>query len=225
VQPIILATGFSVFPGAPENPTAWAMTELERSEWQPDGARLVTRVLPVRFDVWETELRPLLAVARPDAVVAFGLSAKATGVTLESTARNGVTIERPDFAGAHAASERLAEDGPEVCPTRLPLRDIAAALKREGVPFERSDDAGDYICNLLFYRLMEHADAGGPKIAGFIHVPYLDTQKARLAAAGHAIGDVVTIGEDALMRGVKTIIATAAHAIDAPRAAPQAAHS
>ena len=96
---LILATGFGVFPGAPENPTAWAMAEHERSGWQPEGARLATRTLPVRFDLWENELRPLLASAKPDAVISFGLSAKAVGMTLESTARNTIAKDRPDFTG------------------------------------------------------------------------------------------------------------------------------
>jgi pyrrolidone-carboxylate peptidase len=64
----ILATGFSVFPGAPENPTEWAIAELARTRWQPDGARLTTHTLPVRFDLWEREFAPLLARTKPDVV-------------------------------------------------------------------------------------------------------------------------------------------------------------
>ena len=52
-RPLILATGFDVFPGAPENPTAWAIGELAREKWQPAAARLETAVLPVTFDMWE----------------------------------------------------------------------------------------------------------------------------------------------------------------------------
>lgn len=204
---LILATGFSVFPGAPENPTAWAMERLEASGWQPEGARLVARILPVKFGLWESELGPLLASTKPDAVVSFGLSAKATGMTLESTARNRVAVDRADFTGACAASERVNPQGPAIFPTRLPLRDIAEALQRERVPMARSDDAGDYLCNLLFYRLMEFAaEAGGPKVAGFIHVPYLDVQAARLAATGLPLAEVATLTEDQLIKGVKAVI-------------------
>lgn len=203
---IILATGFSIFPGAPENPTAWAMGAIDAQGWQPEGARLVTRVLPVKFDLWESELRPLLASTKPDAVVSFGLSAKATGVTLESTARNRVAADRPDFTGATSQSERVSPHGPAIYPTRLPLRDIAEALQRAQVPMARSDDAGDYLCNLLFYRLMEFAESGGPKVAGFIHVPYLDVQAARLAATGLPLAEIATLTEDQLITGVKAVI-------------------
>ncbi len=67
--PLILATGFDVFPGAPENPTAWAIGELARHKWQPAAARLETAVLPVTFDMWEKHTIPLLRRTRPQAVV------------------------------------------------------------------------------------------------------------------------------------------------------------
>ena len=212
-SPLILATGFSVFPGAPENPTAWAMEELGRSGWQPDRARLVTRTLPVTFDLWDSVVAPLLAELKPDAVVAFGLSAKALGVTLESTARNRVAADRPDFSGAYSILSCVSETGPEIYPTRLPMTDIVRRLHKIEVPFARSDDAGDYVCNLLFYKLMALADAGGPRIAGFVHVPYLDSQVARLAAAGNEVTHTATLAEAQLMTAVKSIVSVCADAL------------
>ena len=211
-RPLILATGFSVFPGAPENPTAWAIAELARAGWQPDGARLVTHTLPVRFDLWEREFAPLLA-QKPNAVVAFGLSAKTTGVTLESTARNRVARDRPDFTGAFATADRAVDGGAEVLASRLPLADMAAALRAADIPVVRSDDAGDYLCNLLFYRLVDFAGANDLGVAGFVHVPYLDTQVARLAAAGHRLEYGATLSEAQLMNAVKIIIECCARAV------------
>jgi pyroglutamyl-peptidase len=210
---VILATGFGVFPGAPENPTAWAMDALAQSGWQPDGARLVVKILPVRFDLWESEFEPLLAATKPDAVVAFGLSAKAMGITMESTARNCVAMGRPDFTGACAASDRVIAEGPALLPTRLPLREISVALRDAQVPIARSDDAGDYLCNLLFYRLMDRAERGGPRVAGFIHVPYLDTQVARLAAAGHTLTYESTLSEAQLLKAVQIAVVCSARAL------------
>jgi len=215
---LILATGFGVFPGAPENPTAWAMAELEASGWQPEGAHLVTRTLPVRFDLWDNELRPLLSTSKPDAVISFGLSAKAVGITLESTARNMVAKDRPDFTGVCANSDCVSDGAPMVLPTRLPLRDISIALRGHDIPIGRSDSAGDYLCNLLFYRLMEYADAGGPRLAGFIHVPYLDSQARRLIAAGAIPGEVFTLTESQLMLATKTIIEVCARSLTAAAA-------
>jgi pyroglutamyl-peptidase len=180
--PLILATGFDVFPGAPENPTAWAIGELARTRWQPAGARLETAVLPVTYDMWEGHALPLVARLRPVSVIAFGLSAKTTGITLESTARNQLSIERPDFAGNRATDPQVNPDGPATRPTALPLAAIEAALHDAQVPIVHSEDAGDYLCNMLFYNLMHTAPDTGIRSAGFIHVPYLTSQITRLRA-------------------------------------------
>jgi pyroglutamyl-peptidase len=211
--PLILTTGFDVFPGAPENPTAWAIGELARSAWQPEGARLETAVLPVTFDMWDNHALPLIHRLRPVSVIAFGLSAKTTGITLESTARNQLAIDRPDFAGNHATSPQVNPDGPPTRPTALPLAAIEAALRDVQVPIVHSEDAGDYLCNMLFYRLLHTAGETGVRQAGFIHVPYLASQLARLSAAGKQIAHGGTLDEEALLRGMKTVITTCAAAL------------
>lgn len=214
-QPTLLATGFDVFPGAPENPTAWAIGELLREGWQPRGARLVTSVFPVRYDAWETMAKPLLAREKPQAVVAFGLSAKTTGFTLESTARNSVGIDRPDFFGARPISDRVVPSGPQVYPSSLPFVEVVQALRQADLPLVRSDDAGDYLCNMLFYNLMHGADELGLKMAGFIHAPYLTTQIDRLTRAGHNIPHGASLGEAAFLRGVKLILQVCADKLGA----------
>lgn len=183
-EPVVLATGFSVFPGAPENPTAWAIAEIERTNWQPAGARLVTRTLAVTFDVWEREYGRLIAAVKPDAAVGFGLSARADGIQLESTARNRQATDRPDSNGSCAAASQLTPDGAAMLPTRLPFAEIVTALQAARIPLGRSDDAGDYICNLLFYRLMAYAATHGPAVAGFVHVPLFETLDRERLLAG-----------------------------------------
>ena len=209
----VLATGFSVFPGAPVNPTAWAMEQLQREKWQPKGGRLVTRTLPVRFDLWEREMEPLLDEIHPDIVVAFGLSAKATGVTLESTAHNVIALDRPDHTGACATGVCVIDNGPSRYATALPLAGIETALRAARIPVSPSDSAGDYLCNLTFYRLMARVAQGGPQMAGFIHVPYLDTQVARLADEGHAVPHASTLTEAQLIATIKIVVETCAGAL------------
>ena len=212
-QPLILATGFDVFPGAPENPTAWAIGELARSAWQPAGARLETAVLPVTYDMWDNHALPLVRRLRPASVIAFGLSAKTTGITLEATARNVVATDRPDIAGNHAPSPKVEANGPATRPSALPLATIASALARAQVPTVHSDDAGDYLCNMLFYRLLHSAADTGIVQSGFIHVPYLKSQIERLSTAGHDIVHGGTLDEEVLLRGMKTVITTCAAAL------------
>src|SRR6185436_12157905 len=215
-QPLILATGFSVFPGAPENPTAWLIGELEREQWQPEGARLVTHVLPVRYDIWP-DVSKVIDREHPDSVIGFGLSAKATGFTLENTARNQLGLGRPDAAGELAASAHLIDGAPSTYPSRLPLREIEAGLKQADLPVAHSQDAGDYICNLFFYHLMTRAAAhGAPRIGGFIHVPYLDEQLPRLARNGLPIDHLHTMTKSQLLNGARIALTAIATALRAP---------
>ena len=216
-EPLILATGFDIFPGAPENPTAWAIGELARTRWQPDGARLETTVLPVTFDMWEGHALPLINRLRPASVIAFGLSAETTGITLEATARNQVALDRADFAGNRATSSHVNPHGPSTRPSALPLAAIETALKEANVPIVHSQDAGDYLCNMLFYRLLHTANETGVRQSGFIHVPYLKSQIDRLSATGKDIVHGGTLDEDQLLRGMKTIITTCAAALEGAR--------
>jgi pyroglutamyl-peptidase len=212
-KPLILATGFDVFPGAPENPTAWAIGELARTRWQPRDARLETAVLPVTFDMWEGHALPLVRRLRPASVIAFGLSAKTTGVTLESTARNVLATDRPDFVGNLATCPHVEAHGPATRPSALPLAAITSALAQAGVPIVQSDDAGDYLCNMLFYRLLHSVADTGIVQSGFIHVPYLQSQIDRLSAAGHDIAHGGTLDEETLLHGMRTVISTCAAAL------------
>jgi pyroglutamyl-peptidase len=137
----------------------------------------------------------LLEATRPDVAVAFGLSARADGIQLESTARNRAAQDRPDVSGACGASPQLTPGGPTAFPTRLPFAQIASALAAARIPLGRSDDAGEYICNLLFYRLMAHAEMHGPAVAGFVHVPLFET-----------------LAREPLLQGIKIVIEECARA-------------
>ncbi len=206
--PIVLVTGFSPFPSAPLNPTAWLIDRLRNDAWHPKGVRLSPHVLPTRFDVFETTLQPLITELAPAAVVSFGLSAKAKGVTLERFARNAVAEGWADVAGVCAANTTLDPAGRSLRASTLPLAAAAQRLEDAGVPWEWSEDAGDYICNLVFYRTLGScAQSGAP--SGFVHVPYTDTMARTLNLDGaHA-----TLSEDQLLAGAKAVLSTVAETI------------
>jgi pyrrolidone-carboxylate peptidase len=119
-------------------------------------------------------------------------------------------MDRPDHTGACAAGACVVESGPSRFATGLPLEKIETALRAARIPVSPSDSAGDYLCNLTFYRLMTLASQGGLRMAGFIHVPYLDTQVARLAAEGHNVPHASTLTEAQLIAAVKIVVETCA---------------
>lgn len=188
--PRILVTGFGPFPGSPRNPTENLVRAIAAGKIAPPpGIALETAVLPTRWDVAPALLEALLARHRPDIAVHFGLAQGATGFRVERTARNR--------AGANA------DDGGRLSPRRCPFpghapllrspladRRLVLRLRARGLAAALSDDAGNYLCNLVFYRSLAHARArardGG---ALFVHVP-----------------EAAFADETALLKGAETII-------------------
>lgn len=150
--PRVLVTGFSVFPGAPVNPTEALIGILEARRVELAGiADLHTETLAVeylsvadRLDRWAVDIRP-------DIAIHFGLSARAHGFTLERIAKNVAGTDRPDNAG-HTPADPLICAGPESFTSTLPLAGIRDALAARSLPVSMSEDCGDYLCNFLFYR-------------------------------------------------------------------------
>lgn len=205
----ILITGFTPFPGAPENPTATLIQAIEAGRIKtPNGVRIEARLLPTEFTAsWEVFQRAIAEV-KPDAVVQFGLSARAIGFTLECVARNQMASTLPDNSGFRPEDEAIEPGAPLVLPTGLPVEDIYHALATKGLPTEYSESAGTYVCNHLFYRTMSLPPTQRPRCAGFIHVPYLEEQRDRLETEARIDKGLAAMSEAELFGGAETIFET-----------------
>lgn len=181
-RPRVVITGFSVFPGAPVNPTEALVRHLEATPI------LLDQRAAYHFEVFEVDYRGLAARLasigerfQPDIALHFGLSGVAKGFQIETLARNAVGLDKPDQTG-HRPLERTIGSGD--LPARLPVEAIEDALSRKDIPAARSDDAGDYLCNYLFYlSCAGHCTGFAPPMAGFIHVP-LTREKRSIFGTG-----------------------------------------
>ena len=187
-EPVVLVTVFGAFPGQDVNPTEGIADALAGEE------HVVSHVLDVSFARAVAQLDELVRMVTPAAVVSFGVVSDARGIRLEEVARNRGGGSTPDVDGEVWAGGEL-DAGHAAVRSRLPLPAIADALVAAGIRVEPSDDAGTYVCNRLFRRVVTHpALAGRP--AGFIHVPdpdrdasLVDTEE--IALAGRIIVDAV----------------------------------
>jgi pyroglutamyl-peptidase len=168
----LLVTGFEPFPGAPVNPTEWLVGELERDPPSGDGiAAFRAEVLPVDYAKIRPRLSEIGREFRPNIAIHFGLAANCSGFRLERVARNSFAGARADNAGAVPEARAIC-NGPETLHSGLPLDTIHDALVKAGLPVEWSDDAGAYLCNMVFTLSRAHACEGfTPEISGFVHVP------------------------------------------------------
>jgi pyroglutamyl-peptidase len=112
-------------------------------------------------------------------------------VRLEAQGRNCASAPDPDARGVRGGGGPVVPGAPAALPCMLSLDAIGASLDRHGVRWSRSDDAGGYVCNDLYLRLL-HARAShegeGPRPAPtvFVHVP---TDAHRDAALPRALAE------------------------------------
>ncbi len=137
-------------------------------------------VLDVEYSALSPRLSRLFAETSPDAVLLLGVASRRKALSIESLARNRVSMLRPDAAKQHAWSRAIAHGAPEFFHSPAPAARLAALARRAGVPAEISHDAGDYLCNESFYLslLMDRR-------AAFVHLP--DWRGAPLERAARAI--------------------------------------
>lgn len=164
-RPRILVTGFDVFPGVPDNPSA----RLARSlPCRIMGLKVHRRVLPVSW----ARSTPMLARAVdrvvPHFVLMLGVAQQEATGRLETQALNRLD-GRPDGDG------ELLLPGP-IAPTRgmdhalrchWPIDQIVRTLHVKGHHIERSDDAGRYLCNHTYYNAFDVPASAG---VGFLHI-------------------------------------------------------
>ena len=124
----------------------------------------------------------------PVATLALGLASRASHVRLERLARNRSSATDPDARGVRGEGRAVHPGGPEVLACPLPLEALGEVLARAGFSWSVSEDAGGYVCNDLYYRLLHAHHLGrtlregapgagktGPHASApptvFVHVP------------------------------------------------------
>lgn len=170
----ILISGFEPFGGESVNPSFEAVRRL------PDeigGIRLVKTELPVAFARAAELLLEQIREIGPDAVIAVGQAGGRAALTPELIAVNIQNGRIPDNDGKQPAWAPILEGGPDGIFSRLPVREMAAAVNEAGIRAELSFSAGAYVCNDLMYRVLAATEESGLPF-GFIHVPYLPEQTA-----------------------------------------------
>ena len=185
----IIVTGFSPW-GEHERNTSWECLH-GLSWWAPSGIAVEKRLLPVGWNEVEEAAREIVA-SRPLAIVSFG-QYDGDRIRLERRARPRFSCSRPDCRGAVYSG--LSGNGQPDFHSTLPLDAASAALEAASIPRCISEDAGDYLCNFLFYRLLYECHRQNLRLpAGFIHVP----QSGRMADS--QIEQAIQITVDAMLR-------------------------
>lgn len=176
--PTLLLTGFEAFGGESINPS-WLVAQALHGE-VITGARVVAVQLPCVFGEALAVLQQALAEHRPQLVLALGQAAGRCELTPERVAINVDDARIADNHGAQPVDVPIVPGGPAAYFSSLPIKAMVAALHEGGVPAAVSQTAGTFVCNHVFYGLMHQLQASPGVRGGFMHLPLLPEQAARL---------------------------------------------
>lgn len=174
----VLVTGFEPFGGDNLNPSALAAQALNGRTVA--GRPVIGAVLPCIFGKSLLTLKQQIRLTQPELVICTGLSEGRAEISLERVAINIDDAIIPDNEGNQPLDQPIISDGPAAYWSTLPVKAIIAALWNTDIPAALSHSAGTFLCNHVFYGLMSTL-ATAPSIrGGFIHVPFVPEQAARI---------------------------------------------
>lgn len=177
--PVLLLTGFEPFASHAVN-ESWQIAQALHGA--PIGAfRVQAEQLPCVFGRSRERLEELMERWQPVVTVCLGLAASRHEISVERVALNIDDARIPDNDGRQPIDQPIVADGPIAHWSRLPIKRIVSAVRAAGWPAAVSQSAGTYVCNHVFYGLMqalERAVRQPGRLAwrgGFIHVPAVGT--------------------------------------------------
>jgi len=188
--PTLLLTGFEPFGGDTVN-NSWEIAQAVQKQWQEIATELPMQLIVLKLPVSWTKTIPTFMAAiqqyKPHYVVCLGLSKAVALLHFEEIARN-TTRAIPDneqqfFALKQAINTPINPNWPTTHASTLPKTWL---LNNYAPYFTVGQDAGAYLCNFLFFHLMQLTPT--IKCKGFIHVGA--SKEAKLAGIEVLMGFV-----------------------------------
>ncbi len=196
-----LVTGFDPFGGDRVNPSSLAVGRLQK---RIGGITVHTAELPTSYARSAAVLRAAVDQVRPDMVLCVGQAGGRTELSLERVAINVQDARIRDNDSDQPIDRPVVEGGPAAHFATLPIKACVAALRDAGLPAGVSNTAGTFVCNHVFYALMDMVRARSePVRGGFLHIPYIPEQASRL-------GGAPSMALDDIVRGIEIILEVSA---------------
>ena len=167
-SPKILLTGFGPFPNMPINPC------VEIVHWIQDWAEsqsfeICTAILDVTYQGAFDQVQRLVIEFGAQMIVHIGVSSRNDAIHLEHSAINCRNASIPDVQGRRCINEAINIEYSLTTRIRttLDILTLQRDLSQWGHPVAVSHDAGQYVCNSLYWQSLHYFDI--PVL--FVHVP------------------------------------------------------
>ncbi|MBR2895425.1 MAG: pyroglutamyl-peptidase I [Oscillospiraceae bacterium] len=193
----ILLTAFEPFGGSPINPALEAVNLVSD---HVGGARIFKLEVPTVFEESIALVADAMEMLHPDAVLCVGQAGGRNGLTIERVAINLDDARIPDNEGNQPIDRPIYPDGAPAYFSNLPIKAIAANIRKAGLPASVSNTAGTFVCNHLMYGVLYHIAKSYPEMrGGFLHVPFAPSQTIDHPAPSMSVQDIA--------RGIEAAIA------------------
>ena len=141
------------------------------------GHRIEALRVPTEFGKAINVTVKAINAHQPEIVLCFGQAGGRSRMSVERVAINVDDARIADNAGRQMFDEAVRADGPAAYFCTVPIKAMVAAMIKVGVPAEISNTAGTFVCNHLIFGVLDYiAQYRLTTRAGFIHVPYLESQ-------------------------------------------------
>ena len=174
----LLLTGFDPFGGEKINP---ALEVVKQVEDQIANVQISKLEIPTVFEQSAAKIYQAIKEEQPDVVLNVGQAGGRYGITPERVAINLNDARIPDNQGQQPSEQLIHKNGQTAYFTQLPVKKIVAVIQAQGIPSYVSTTAGTFVCNHVMYQVQYLIDKKFPNLkGGFIHLPYLPQQAAKL---------------------------------------------
>jgi pyroglutamyl-peptidase len=196
----VVIAGFGPFPGAPSNPSGRLATALARRR-RPAfaGVEMTSHVFATAYAAVDRDLPKLLA-EKPDAVLIFGVAARRRYISIERRARNARSPLLPDVNGYRPENAVIERGKVRALSGNGPFASLLNAVRRTALPARLSHDAGSYLCNYAYWRVLRHVRNGRPLVQ-FVHIPWvaLTPRRGTHGRRSPSLSRLMTAGENLLI--------------------------
>ena len=198
----VLIAGFMPFGGERTNPS-WEIVKT-----LPEilaGHRVEKLRVPTEFGKAIAVTTKAIDKLKPSIVLCFGQAGGRTRISVERIAINVDDARIADNAGNQMIDQTIRTDGPAAYFCTVPIKAMVAAMTKAGVPAEISNTAGTFVCNHLIYGVLHHITTTKSTMrAGFIHVPYLESQVLdKPGTASMSLANMIVGAKAAIMAAIK----------------------
>ena len=167
-----------------------------------------TAELPTSYAKSASLLDEAIDEVRPAIVLCVGQAGGRAELCLERVAINVQDARIRDNDGRQPIDRPVVKDGPAAYFATLPIKACVAAMREAALPAAVSNTAGTFVCNHIFYALMDMLHRRRrPARGGFLHIPYIPEQASRL-------GGAPSMALDDIVRGIELVLEVSASRVD-----------